>query len=58
MKILVSNEIYGIKGKKREKKYMELCLQASDIEKKYKKKSRKISFELNAVKGFNSLLKD
>lgn len=37
---------------------MELCLQAFDIEKKYKKKAVKISFELNPVKGFNSLLKD
>lgn len=38
MKILVTNEIYGIKGKKRGKKYMEWCLQAFDIEKNTRKK--------------------
>lgn len=51
MKILVSNETYWIKGKKSKKKYMEWCLQAFDIKKKYKKKSNKISFELNPVKS-------
>lgn len=58
MKILVSNEIYGIKSKKSEKKNTcnDVCklLTLKNIQ----EKSSKISFELNPLKGFNSLLKD
>lgn len=47
MKILVSNETYWIKGKESKKKYMEWCLQAFDIKKKYKKKA--IKYPLNWI---------
>lgn len=38
MKILVSNEIYGIKSRKSEKKIHAMILQASDIKKNMRKK--------------------
>lgn len=55
MKILVWN-LWDKKWEKG-KNYMELCLQAFDIEKKYKKKAVKISFELNPVKDSTLYLK-